>query len=80
MAGPKRALTGSLDDVRGFEAALGPSVRVPEPVPIELPSQYPVGALGSILTAEAAAAFDDITRDKRVNLMERSTWRRSLRD
>jgi Asp-tRNA(Asn)/Glu-tRNA(Gln) amidotransferase A subunit family amidase len=34
--------------------------------PIELP-KFPVGALRIILVAEAAAAFDDITRDGRVN-------------
>src|ERR1044071_9694473 len=34
--------------------------------PIELP-KIPVGSLRFILTAEAAAAFDDITRDGRVN-------------
>jgi Asp-tRNA(Asn)/Glu-tRNA(Gln) amidotransferase A subunit family amidase len=34
--------------------------------PIELP-KLPAGALRFILTAEAAAAFDDITRDGRVN-------------
>ncbi len=31
-------------------------------VPIKMPSKYPVRALGVILTAEAAAAFDDLTR------------------
>lgn len=35
-------------------------------VPIQLP-QFPVGSLRFILAAEAAAAFDDITRDGRVN-------------
>jgi Asp-tRNA(Asn)/Glu-tRNA(Gln) amidotransferase A subunit family amidase len=49
------------------------------PTPIELPTQYPVPALGGILSAEAAAAFDDITRDKRVNLMERSSWPNTFR-
>ena len=34
--------------------------------PIEMPS-FPAGSLRFILTAEAAAAFDDITRDGRVN-------------
>ena len=34
--------------------------------PIELP-KFPVASLRFILTAEAAAAFDDITRDGRVN-------------
>jgi Asp-tRNA(Asn)/Glu-tRNA(Gln) amidotransferase A subunit family amidase len=31
-------------------------------VPIELPDKYPVEALSFILTAEASAAFDDLTR------------------
>jgi Asp-tRNA(Asn)/Glu-tRNA(Gln) amidotransferase A subunit family amidase len=31
-------------------------------VPIKLPDKYPVGALHLILTVEAAAAFDDLTR------------------
>jgi len=31
-------------------------------VPIELPDRYPVEALSFILTAEASAAFDDLTR------------------
>src|ERR1041385_9244025 len=35
-------------------------------IPIELP-KFSVGSLRFILTAEAAAAFDDITRDGRVN-------------
>src|SRR5262249_47826645 len=34
--------------------------------PIELP-QFSAGSLNTILSAEAAAAFDDITRDGRVN-------------
>jgi Asp-tRNA(Asn)/Glu-tRNA(Gln) amidotransferase A subunit family amidase len=31
-------------------------------VPVQLPSSIPVGALAAILSAEAAAAFDDLTR------------------
>jgi Asp-tRNA(Asn)/Glu-tRNA(Gln) amidotransferase A subunit family amidase len=31
-------------------------------VPIKLPDKYPVDALGCILNAESAAAFDDLTR------------------
>ena len=49
------------------------------PIPVELPGEYPVSALGGILSAEAAAAFDDITRDQRVNLMERSSWPTTFR-
>src|SRR5690349_20605873 len=40
--------------------------------PIELP-KLPVGALRFILSAEAAAAFDDITRDGRVNQLSGQT-------
>ncbi|MFQ5511908.1 MAG: amidase, partial [Candidatus Krumholzibacteriia bacterium] len=39
-------------------------------VPIELPD-YPVEALGYILSAEAAAAFDELTRSNRDDLMVR---------
>jgi Asp-tRNA(Asn)/Glu-tRNA(Gln) amidotransferase A subunit family amidase len=31
-------------------------------VPIKMPSKYPIRAIGLILTAEAAASFDDLTR------------------
>jgi len=53
-------------------------------VPVELPDQYPVQALRIILNAEAAAAFDDLTRSNRDDLMVRqdagawpNTFRRS---
>lgn len=39
--------------------------------PIELPDKYPVSALSFILTAEAAAAFDDLTRSGRDDLLVR---------
>jgi Asp-tRNA(Asn)/Glu-tRNA(Gln) amidotransferase A subunit family amidase len=39
-------------------------------IPIELPD-YPVESLGFILSAEAAAAFDDLTRSNRDDLMVR---------
>jgi Asp-tRNA(Asn)/Glu-tRNA(Gln) amidotransferase A subunit family amidase len=45
-------------------------------VPIELPA-YPVGALAIILSAEAAAAFDELTRSGRDDLMTvqvREAW------
>ena len=35
------------------------------PVPVELGDEYPVGALGWILTVEAATAFDELTRTGR---------------
>lgn len=44
-------------------------------IPIETPSQYPLDALRSaILGVEAAAAFDELTRSGRDQLMERSSW------
>ncbi len=39
-------------------------------IPIELP-HYPVGAISIVLSAEAAAAFDDLTRSNRDNLLVR---------
>ncbi len=42
-------------------------------VPVELPNEYPLGALGIILDAEAAAAFDDLTRSGRDDLLKRQT-------
>lgn len=45
-------------------------------IPIELPD-YPVEALSFILTAEAAAAFDDLTRSNQDDLLvrqERNSW------
>lgn len=41
-----------------------------ELIPIELPD-YPVGSLSFILSAEAAAAFDELTRSNRDDLMVR---------
>lgn len=40
-----------------------------DPVPVELPSDLPLAALRVILTAEAAAAFDDLTRSGRDDLL-----------
>ena len=44
-----------------------------EPVPIDLPSDYPLGALRIILNAEAAAAFDELTLSGRDDLLVRQT-------
>jgi Asp-tRNA(Asn)/Glu-tRNA(Gln) amidotransferase A subunit family amidase len=53
-----------------------------EPVPIDLPSDYPLGALRIILNAEAAASFDELTRSGRDDLLVRQTqasWPNSFR-
>ena len=42
-----------------------------DPVPVELPTEYPVGAMQFILSVEAAAAFDDLTRSNRDDLLVR---------
>jgi Asp-tRNA(Asn)/Glu-tRNA(Gln) amidotransferase A subunit family amidase len=43
-----------------------------EPVPLELP-ELPVDALSFILSAEAAAAFDELTRSNKDDLLKRQT-------
>jgi Asp-tRNA(Asn)/Glu-tRNA(Gln) amidotransferase A subunit family amidase len=48
-----------------------------ELIPVELPADVPVAALSLILTAEAAAAFDELTRGGRDDLLvrqERHAW------
>jgi len=50
--------------------------------PIKLPDKYPVGALSFILNAEAAAAFDDLTRSGRDEELVRqiaNAWPNSFR-
>ena len=52
------------------------------PVPIDLPSNYPLSALRIILRAEAAAAFDELTLSGRDDLLVRQTagsWPNSFR-
>ena len=52
-----------------------------ELIPFELPDGLPVQALRIILDAEAAAAFDDLTRSGRDALMdERSSWPEIFRE
>ncbi|MEJ2540908.1 MAG: amidase [Gemmatimonadota bacterium] len=51
-------------------------------VPVELPDEYPLGALRIILSAEAAAAFDELTRTDRDEELVRQTpgsWPNSFR-
>lgn len=53
-----------------------------DPVPVELPDDYPLGALRVILNAEAAAAFDDLTRsdlDEQLVRQTRGSWPNSFR-
>lgn len=44
-----------------------------EPTPIKLPGDFPLGALRVILSAEAAAAFDDLTRAGQDDSLVRQT-------
>lgn len=48
-------------------------------VPFELPEGLPYGAMRIILQAEAAAAFDELTRSGRVDEIERSSWPNTFR-
>ena len=53
---------------------------VPDLRPVETPAELPVNALGVILNAESAAAFDELTRSNRDALMEEtSSWPNSFR-
>ncbi len=53
-----------------------------DPVPIAMPSAYPIQAVrSSVLAVEAAAAFDELTRSGRDALMEeRSSWPGTFRE
>jgi Asp-tRNA(Asn)/Glu-tRNA(Gln) amidotransferase A subunit family amidase len=53
-----------------------------ELVPFELPANLPIQSLAIILNAEAAAAFDELTRSNRDDLMarqERNAWPNAFR-
>lgn len=53
-----------------------------DPVPVELPDQFPLGALRTILSVEAAAAFDELTRSNDDDLLvhqSRGAWPNSFR-
>tara|TARA_B100000745_G_scaffold258399_1_gene181598 strand:- start:520 stop:2340 length:1821 start_codon:yes stop_codon:yes gene_type:complete len=49
-----------------------------EMVPVALPD-FPVGAMNFILTAEAGAAFEELTLSGRDDLMENSSWPNTFR-
>lgn len=66
-------------DLAALEALRGLGI---DPVPVELPDSYPLSALRIILNAEAAAAFDELTRSGRDELLVRQTagsWPNSFR-
>jgi Asp-tRNA(Asn)/Glu-tRNA(Gln) amidotransferase A subunit family amidase len=44
-----------------------------EPVPIELPGDFPLNAIRFVLNAESAAAFDDLTRNGKDEMLVRQT-------
>lgn len=50
-----------------------------QPAAFETPTKLPLNALRIILSAEAAAAFDTITRNGSVNTMQDSPWPNSFR-
>ncbi len=66
-------------DLRALEAVRALGV---DPVPVELPSDLPTGALRIILSAEAGAAFDELTRSGEDDLLTRQdedAWPNSFR-
>ena len=72
----KKMYQEALDAIRGTLSAAGAKLE-----PIELP-QFSAQSLRIILNAEAAAAFDDITRDGRVNQLSGQSpndWPNSFR-
>jgi len=66
-------------DLRALEAVRALGV---DPVPVDLPSELPTGALRIILSAEAGAAFDELTRSGEDDLLTRQdedAWPNSFR-
>jgi Asp-tRNA(Asn)/Glu-tRNA(Gln) amidotransferase A subunit family amidase len=66
-------------DVAALEVIRGLGVEV---TPVDLPDDFPLNAMRIILSAEAAAAFDDLTRSDRDDLLVRQTagsWPNSFR-
>lgn len=70
--------TGAFDE-QALEVLRGLGVTL---IPVELPADLPVGPLRIILTAEAAAAFDEVTRsgkDDQMVQQTRNAWPNSFR-
>ena len=66
-------------DLAALEALRGMGV---SPIPVELPDEYPLGALRIVLNAEAGAAFDELTRSGKDELLVRQgpgAWPNSFR-
>jgi Asp-tRNA(Asn)/Glu-tRNA(Gln) amidotransferase A subunit family amidase len=66
-------------DTRALDVLKGLGVEL---LPVELPADLPTGGLRVILTAEAAAAFDEVTRSNRDDQMvqqARNAWPNSFR-
>ena len=66
-------------DRRSLEVLRGMGVKLK---PIKLPSKLPVGPLNAILSAEASAAFDDLTRSGKDDMLKRQVadaWPNSFR-
>ncbi len=73
MAASMKMDRAVLDVLRGLGIEL---------IPIELPDKYPIGSLRFILSAEAAAAFDELTRsgrDDELVAQGRNAWPNSFR-
>jgi Asp-tRNA(Asn)/Glu-tRNA(Gln) amidotransferase A subunit family amidase len=79
----KSAFDADHQTKRYDNAALAAASQLGVPlVPIELPSDLPVSAMRIILNAESAAAFDDLTRSNRDDLLTQQTpnaWPNSFR-
>lgn len=75
---------GGEGQTAAFDSAALDAVRAlgVEPVPMDLPRDFPLSALRVILSAEAAAAFDDLTRSGQDDELVRQTagsWPNSFR-
>jgi len=69
-AAAERKSEGSTFDAAALELIRGLGV---DPVPVETPDDLPIGAMRIILSAEAGAAFDELSRSGRDDLMVRQT-------
>ncbi len=66
-------------DLAALDALRGLGV---EPIPVDLPQEYPLSALRIVLNAESGAAFDELTRSGKDDLLVRQdagAWPNSFR-
>jgi Asp-tRNA(Asn)/Glu-tRNA(Gln) amidotransferase A subunit family amidase len=73
QAGNAEARLKMMQEVLGVMGKLGAKLE-----PVDLPP-FNANQLGFILTVEAAAAFDELTRSRGTDLMERSSWPATFR-